>query len=207
MWPDHPQHLLHSASPGDLRPTQLTVGLGEVRAKRAEWAGLGRHEQRRRLREQLFPAVRGPGGHCYILDHHHLGLALLEERVAEVWVAIRDDLSWLEPATFWRTLEFRAWAHLYDARGRRREFSHAPRDLRGLEDDPFRSLAGGVRRAGGYAKSVVPFAEFLWADHFRTRVPRKLLLRRPTEALDEGLRLARAPEARYLPGWSGAHDD
>src|SRR5436305_4773273 len=31
-------------------------------------------------------------------------------------------------------------------------------------DDPYRSLAGEVRRAGGYAKEATPFSEFLWAS-------------------------------------------
>jgi hypothetical protein len=184
----------------------LSVGRAEVQAKRAEWVALGRRQQKARLREELIPAVLGPGGHCYVLDHHHLGLALLEEGVSKVWVLVWDDLSWLVPATFWRTLEFRAWAHLYDASGRRRTYTHVPRGLRGLEDDPYRSLAGAVRRAGGYAKSPQPFAEFLWADYLRALVSRALL-RRPAEALRAGLELARAREARYLPGWSGEHSD
>jgi hypothetical protein len=206
MWLDPTPHRLKEIPPAQLRPTQLTVGFEEVRAKRAEWAGMGRHRRRALLREQLFPAVLGPGGHCYILDHHHFGLALQEEGVKQVWVSVFDDLSWLEPATFWRTLEFRSWAHLFDARGQRREFRHAPQGLKGLEDDPWRSLAGAVRRAGGYAKSPQPFAEFLWADHFRARLARSLLRKQPAEALARGLHLARAHEARYLPGWSGEHD-
>jgi hypothetical protein len=207
MWPEQRHHRLLRISPERLRPTQLTVGFGEVTAKRAEWTALGRHHREQWLRERLFPAVQGPGRQCYILDHHHLGLALQEEGVKQVWVAVFDDLSWLDPATFWRTLDFRSWAHPYDARGKRREFRHVPPVLKGLADDPWRSLAGAVRRAGGYAKSQQPFAEFLWADYFRTRLARGLLRHRPAEALAQGLLLARAAGARYLPGWSGVQDD
>ena len=35
-----------------------------------------------------------------------------------------------------------------------------------LIDDPFRSLAGELRRAGGFAKDTTPFSEFLWADFY-----------------------------------------
>jgi hypothetical protein len=55
--------------------------------------------------------VLGLDREFYITDHHHLGLALLQEGVKEVWVTKLDDMSWLEPQIFWRTLEFRGWAH------------------------------------------------------------------------------------------------
>jgi hypothetical protein len=43
----------------------------------------------------------------------------------------------------------------------------------GLKDDPFRSLAGELRRAGGFAKDTTPFSEFLWADFLRRKMSRK----------------------------------
>lgn len=30
------------------------------------------------------------------MHHHHLGLALIEKRIERVWIALQDDLSWLE---------------------------------------------------------------------------------------------------------------
>jgi hypothetical protein len=84
----------------------------------------------------VFPAVLGPGHQYYIVDHHHLGIALIEQKVKEVWVTKLDDMSWLDPLTFWRTLEFRAWAHLYDHRGRRRPYTDMPEKLTKLQDDP-----------------------------------------------------------------------
>src|SRR3974377_1798791 len=41
-------------------------------------------------------------------------------------------------------------------------------------DDPFRSLAGELRRAGGFAKDTTPFSEFLWPDFLRRQMSRKL---------------------------------
>ena len=55
------------------------------------------------------------------LFHHRSsspGLALIEEGVGRVWIAVQDDLSWLTPEVFWRVMEFRAWLHPFDDHGR-----------------------------------------------------------------------------------------
>ena len=204
MWPEYPQHHLRRETPKRLRPTQMSVGYAEVAAKRREWAALGGKARRAILEHQVFPAVLGPDSRFYITDHHHLALALIEEGVAAVWVAAQDDLSWLETDVFWRTMEFRAWAHPYDAKGRRRECSDIPARMSSLKDDPYRSLAGRVRHAGGYAKSSTPFAEFLWADFFRSHFSRAQLRRDPRRSVRDATKLARTAAARYLPGWSGS---
>jgi hypothetical protein len=72
-----------------------------------------------------------------------------------------------------------------------------------LIDDPFRSLAGALRRVGGYAKETMPFSEFLWADFLRRRMKRKDIERDFEAAVDQALSLARSEEADYLPGWCG----
>ena len=186
-----------------IRPTQLTVGYLEVALKAREWARLPKKRLKAEIDSHVFPAVIGPGGDYFIIDHHHLGIALLEEGIKEGCVAVLDDLSYLEPAVFWRTLEFRAWSHPYDRRGRHCDYRDIPRRLKDLQDDPYRSLAGLVRRAGGYAKDQAPFVEFLWADFFRPRVPARLIRRATARATQLGLRLAHSSDARYLPGWSG----
>jgi hypothetical protein len=186
-----------------IRPTQFTVGYVEVSVKAAEWARLPKKKRKADLESHVFPAVLGPGRDYFIIDHHHLGIALIEEGVTEVSVAVLDDLSWLEAAVFWRTMEFRSWSHPFDRRGRRRDYREMPRRLKDMQDDPYRSLAGLVRRAGGYAKDQAPFVEFLWADFFRPRVTARLIKREPRRATHLGLRLARSNDARYLPGWVG----
>jgi hypothetical protein len=45
--------------------------------------------------------------------------------------------------------------------------------------------------------------EFLWADYFRPRVSARLINQDRGRATRTGVRLAKAQEARYLPGWSG----
>lgn len=186
-----------------LRPTQFSVGYAEVEVKARQWANLGKKERKLQIEGHVFPAVLGPGKAFYIVDHHHLGIALLEEGIEEVCVATLDNMSWLAPSVFWRTMEFRAWSHPYDNRGARRDYRDMPRRLTELEDDPYRSLAGLVRNAGGFAKDQAPFVEFLWADFFRPLVAARLIKQDPRRAVRDGLRLARSTAARYLPGWSG----
>src|SRR6185503_6607024 len=96
-----------------------------------------------------------------------------------------------------------AWVHPYDAKGRRRGFADIPRSITDLGDDPFRSLAGSLRRAGGFAKDVTPFSEFLWADFLRHRMKRRAVERDFDTALANALKLAKGREANYLPGWCG----
>jgi hypothetical protein len=72
-----------------------------------------------------------------------------------------------------------------------------------LIDDPFRSLAGALRRVGGYAKETEPFSEFLWADFLRRRMKRKDVERDFEGAVEQALSFARDKEADYLPGWCG----
>jgi hypothetical protein len=200
-------HHLEPVALKRLRPTQFTVGLGEVADKRAEWAALKAKDRRELLASHWFPAVRGPDGRHHIVDHHHLGLALWGEGVTEVQVTLLDDLSYLDVPTFHAVMEHRQWLHPFDAQGRRRPPGALPKRLDGLVDDPYRSLAGRVRVAGGCAKDNEPFAEFLWADYFRRRVPRKLLTSVRAsdreDVLREAIALAHSPQARYLPGWSG----
>jgi hypothetical protein len=72
-----------------------------------------------------------------------------------------------------------------------------------LIDDPFRSLAGELRRAGGFAKDTTPFSEFLWADFLRRHVKRKIVETHFEHALEKALELAKDEQASYLPGWCG----
>ena len=72
-----------------------------------------------------------------------------------------------------------------------------------MVDDPYRSLAGELRRAGGFAKEVTPFNEFLWADFLRRRIKHKQADTHPEAALQEALRLAKSDDTAYLPGWCG----
>jgi len=196
------QHLIE-VDITSLRPTQITVGLAEVAKKRSEWHDLGKKDRNKRLKQQWFPSVLGPKGRYYITDHHHLGLALLEEGIESAWVTVQRDYSWLDPDRFWRVMDFHQLTHPYDENGNRLEYSAIPKDITQLRNDPYRSLAGFVRVAGGYAKDSAPFTEFLWADFFRPQISIELINQSPKQAVEQAVGLARGSEARYLPGWTG----
>jgi hypothetical protein len=190
-----------------LRPTQMTVGFREVAEKRREWRERSAKKDGKYLGQHLVPTVLGPKRRHYLVDHHHLALALHQEGQDEVLVTVLADLGALAPAQFWTYLDNRAWCHPYDAAGKRRDFDDIPKKLAGLADDPYRSLAGELRRAGGFAKDTTPFAEFLWADFLRPRVKAKQIEGRFSTALEKALAFAKSEDASYLPGWCGPHPD
>ena len=83
-------------------------------------------------------------------------------------------------------------------------YGDIPKSVSALVDDPFRSLAGELRRVGGFAKDTTPFSEFLWADFLRRRIKRKLVQLDFDRALATAMKFAKSQEAIYLPGWCGA---
>ena len=102
---------------------------------------------------------------------------------------------------FWTTLEDHNWTHPFDDEGRRRSYDNMPTSVDDLTDDPYRSLAGSLKRAGGYTKDKAPFSEFRWADFLRCRIPRELVERRFGRALALAMNLAQSADAAALPGW------
>ena len=186
----------------DLRPTQITVGMREVLAKRKHWRESGAKKGGEFLGKHMIPVVLGPKRRHYVVDHHHLARALHDEGVKEIAVTHVANLSKLEQDSFWYVMENRDWTHCF-VDGRRRPYSDLPKSVDKLIDDPFRSLAGELRRAGGYAKDTTPFSEFLWADFLRRRMKRKAVEKDFELSMEEALKLAKSSDADYLPGWCG----
>ena len=186
-----------------LRPTQITVGMREVKAKRQRWREKSADKGGKYLGKHQIPVVLGPKKRHYIIDHHHLARALHDEGIKDILVTVVANLSRLEPDAFWFFLDNHNWMHPFDDKGRRREHNDLPKTVDQLVDDPFRSLAGELRRAGGFAKDTTPFSEFLWADFLRRRVKRKLVEDNFDHALENALQLAKSKDANFLPGWCG----
>ena len=107
---------------------------------------------------------------------------------------------------FWGVLDNRGWA-IRSTPGRRRHYGAIPKTIAELIDDPFRSLAGELRRVGGFAKDTTPFSEFLWADFLRRKMPRKSVEANFAKAVEKALGFAKSKDAVYLPGWCGAASD
>ena len=130
-----------------LRPTQMTVGMREVQEKRQRWrAHQSKKKQAKLLGEHMIPVVLGPDQRHYVIDHHHLARALHEEGVKDILVTIVADLTMVDQDAFWVVLDNRRWVYPYDAKGKRHHFKDIPKSVAGLKDDPFRSLAGELRR-------------------------------------------------------------
>jgi hypothetical protein len=187
----------------DLRPTQMTVGIREVKEKRKRWRDESKSKGAEFLGKHMIPVVLGPKDRHYVIDHHHLARALHEEGVEEILVTVVKNLRTLEPDSFWFVLDNHSWMHAYYDEGRLRPYKDLPKTMAELVDDPFRSLAGELRRAGGFAKDTTPFSEFLWADFLRRRVKRKTVEDQFEDALKQALQLGKSEEASYLPGWCG----
>lgn len=196
--------ILHSVPIAELRPTQMTVGYREVAAKRQRWREIVDDKERATfLGSHMIPVLLGPKKRRYVIDHHHLARALQEEGVETVLTTVVADLHHLEKDAFWVVADHRAWVHPYDAEGVRRDVADLPKRIEDLADDPYRSLSGELRRAGGFAKDTTPFSEFLWADFLRRKVKPKAIADDFTAALERAMRYAKSPEAGYLPGWCG----
>ena len=130
-----------------------------------------------------------------------------EEGVEDILVVVLAKLDMLEKYPFWVYLDNHSWVHPFDADGRRREYDDIPKSIADMKDDPYRSVAGELRRAGGFPKDATPFTEFTWADALRPRIKRKLIENDFSRAMEQALKFARSAEADYLPGWSGPSTD
>lgn len=199
--------LLHPVEIVSIRPTQMTVGQREVEAKRAAWRKQAERNGPDFLGRHMIPVIMGPRRVPYCIDHHHLLRALHDEGVTHVLISVVADLGDLRKPDFWTFMENRNWLHPYDAEGHRQPHDRLPRTVAAMKDDPYRSLAGELRRAGGYAKDATPYSEFLWADFLRRRVRRKLVDQDYQRAVAKALKAAADRSASYLPGWCGVSDE
>jgi hypothetical protein len=77
----------------DLRPTQITVGMREVKAKRKSWREEGTKKGQDFLGKHLIPVILAPKGRHYVIDHHHLARALHDEGVKDVAVTVISSVQ------------------------------------------------------------------------------------------------------------------
>jgi hypothetical protein len=203
----HREPLLEPVAIADLRPTQITVGYREVNEKRKVWRERVKRDGPEFLGRHMIPVLKGPKGRPYVIDHHHLARALLDEGVKEIAINVVADLSALGKDEFWVLCDNKGWCHPYDADGVRRGMDAIPKDIASLTDDPYRSVAGELRRQGGYAKDTTPFSEFIWADFLRRRIKPSAVEKDFDKAMTKALELAKSLTAAHLPGWCGPVED
>jgi hypothetical protein len=155
-----------------LHPTQMTVGMREVKEKRKRWREhKSAKKQAELLGKHMIPVVLGPGKRHYVVDHHHLARALHDEGVKEVLVSVIADLTMVDRDAFWGVLDNRRWVYPYDVKGERRHFRDIPRTVAQLKDgsvpQPRRRIAPRRRFCQGHhAVQRVPVGGFFAAQDF-----------------------------------------
>src|ERR1700740_3438471 len=83
-----------------LRPTQMTVGMREVKEKRQRWRENKSKKQSELLGKHMIPVVYGPDERYYVVDHHHLARALYDEGVKDILVNVIGGLRMVEKDAF-----------------------------------------------------------------------------------------------------------
>lgn len=216
----------------DLHPTQCGVGMDEVYARAASMAKKDKDDLLAYLITRPVPIVIGNGGKFHLTDHHHLGRALwevaqgkndagIDENNARVVVEVLYNWNVLKGYNFWKAMHDNRWVYLFDhLGGGPLQPTALPKHVKDLRNDPYRGLAWYVRSHFGYEKSPADFAEFQWAQFFRTRmILDKRVLSSEIEDVDillskmkpedrqalveEAIHLASTGEAAGLPGYEG----
>ena len=191
-----------------LRPTQMCVGLAEVRQRVREFKDESLKERRAYLKRKPVPLVRNGAGHLWMVDRHHRLRALLQmdpEATAFGYVVL--EVAATENRLTLQTLRQRGWLYLYNRRGHG-PFppEHLPQQVSTLQDDAYRSLVWRLKREGYIAAApLAPFHEFRWGAWLRRcSLPafHSLYLE---PALPTARRLVCSPAASVLAGWQGRH--
>ena len=181
-----------------LRPTQFAVGSVAVTCKAQKLAEKSKKKLKKYLKsaKRRIPAVIGPDGDFYMTDHHHLSTALYRavspewgEKSKVLHVTILEnysdgDTTWGE---FWEAMKKANRSYNYDNKGTpNMSFALLPTEVKGLLNDPYRTLSRWVRESCGYVKAgkdqcdhirtdhphAAPFfMEFYWGDFFRENLP------------------------------------
>lgn len=185
-----------------LSPTQLCVGWWEVGKRAARLQTRPDEEIAALVERKILPVVLGPGGRKHLLDGHHFALALATSgRGQVVQVEIVADLRRGSYRQALERMRSRGWLYLRSRGIDEDDLEALPESLADCSDDPHRSLAWAVRKAGGFGKSLDAYAEFAWADYFRERLPLAPDTPIPTPLVQRARRLAHRVEAAHLPGW------
>lgn len=191
-----------------LHPTQFSLGLREVDAKRKAIEGMNAAELVGYLKEKDVPLVIGPGGVPYMIDGHHTIRAVLESNQPgkTVYGHVLANWSKHNEEEFWGAMQEHHYTYLNDSYGRG---PHNPRQLpatlAAMQHDVYRGLAWAVMKAGGFKEMKgVFFQEFLWADYFRDKVTWDDTNEKDfARAVEEAVACARRDEAARLPGFVG----
>jgi hypothetical protein len=188
-----------------LKPTQFSLGLVEIEYKVKMMSEMSKHKLQKFIDKHPIPVVLSPWKELCVTDHHHFLFACWHANVKKVRVEVVKDYSHskLSYVQFWKQMAKLNYAYLMDQFGDGpRSPLYLPSDIRGMADDPYRSLAWIVRKEGAYEKNNASFSEFIWANFFRSH---SLLSKQGKEGLKHVVgkahRLAVSEAAKGLPGY------
>jgi hypothetical protein len=203
--PDPRQELLKVAI-ADLHPTQMCVGLAEVRSRQADFSHETPEQRLRYLRSKPVPLVRARSGALWMVDRHHRLRGLVElDPGAMAFGYLVLDLADADPSAVLAELQGRGWLYLHDGRGHGPLAPAAlPDRLADLQDDPYRSLVWKLKKEGMIAPApLIPFHEFRWGAWLRRRPLPPFSSAHLTPALATARSLVRSRAASHLAGWKG----
>ena len=190
----------------DLRPTQFAIGMLEIDEKIKEVSKMSKKELKAYVHDNVVPVVRSADDELYIVDKHHFLSVCYHLDIKKVKVEIIKDFSLdlkMNYEKFWKWMLKTRNSYPYCQFGEGpREAIYLPHDIRGLADDPYRSIAWFVRKSGGFENTDKNFAEFQWANFFRSKhLLRKFGRKGFPQALVAAVKLAQSEDARKLPGF------
>ncbi len=189
----------------ELRPTQFAIGMLEVDEKIKEVSRFKRRKRKTFLDDHVVPVIRGIDRALYVVDHHHFLVVCYHLGIRKVRYKVVEDLSRskITYRAFWKWMNHtrNSYPFCQFGEGPRSEI-YLPKDVRGLADDPYRSIAWFVRKAGAFENSDRNFAEFQWANFFRKKgLLNSHGLSGLERALVEAVTLAQSKAAKGLPGF------
>ncbi len=201
--PDKDSDLLQVAI-ADLHPTQMCVGLAEVRSRQVDFSQESGKQRQRYLRGKPVPLARNGSGELWMVDRHHRLRGLIEldpEAQAFGYVVLQLDSP--DRHVMLEELRERGWLYLHDGRGLGPLAPAAlPQRLTGLQDDPYRSLVWKLKKEGMIEPApLIPFHEFRWGAWLRRRPLPPFSSSRLEPALPAARALVRSSAASHLAGW------
>lgn len=193
----------------DLQPTQMCVGLAEVRSRQQDFSRESPKERSSYLASKPVPLVRGGEGTFWMVDRHHRLRGLVElDPDATAFGYIVLEMEGASRSEVLDALHQRGWLYLYDSRGLGPLTSAAlPQRLLALMDDPYRSLVWKLKREKRIApQPLIPFHEFRWGAWLRRRPLPPFTSERLEPALSRARALVLSPAASHLAGWMGPQE-
>ncbi|MFN5221318.1 MAG: ParB-like protein [Cyanobacteriota bacterium] len=203
--PSRDQSLLQGAIAA-LRPTQMCIGLAEVRSRQVDFSDETAEQRLRYLQSKPVPLVRNRAGELWMVDRHHRLRGLVEmdpSAVAYGYLVLEVDSE--ERGQVLEALQQRGWLYLYDGRGLGPLPPVAlPDRLLGLQDDPYRSLVWKLKKESMIEPApLIPFHEFRWGAWLRSRSLPPFSSGQLEPALPAARALVRSSAASHLAGWRG----